>query len=118
MSMLKPFGSSSEAPAGGSDMQARMFAGALKALGLDPKVIEKLSNGLLHDIHTVSGMMPEVLARLEYVLRVTDAAPGSPHANAWGEYCEERRKELAGYEQRERDARNGGGSDAPAPGDA
>jgi len=98
-------------------MQARMFAGALKALGLDPKVIEKLSNGLLHDIHTVAGMMPEVLARLEYLLRVTDAAPGSDHANAWGEYCEDRRKELAG-EQRERDARNGSGGDAPSPGDA
>ena len=81
--------SKSDAPSGG----AHMFAAALKMLGVKPEDIQKLSTGLLQDLHIVAGVQAEILARLEFILKSTPSAEGSEHSTAWGEYLEERRKE-------------------------
>lgn len=118
--MFKPMGGAEGVSGGGM-----MFASALKMLGVDPAQIEGISKGLLFDLKdvaqqlkTVQGFQAEQLARQEFTLRTTEASPGSEHPNAWVEYVEWRRKELAGHDGTIGGPANGGGHSDPAPGDA
>lgn len=91
---------------------AHMFAAALKMLGLQPEVIEKLSHGLLVDLKRVAGLQEENLARQEFILRCMKAPEGIDAPDAWSAYLAVRRAEhdrqlvAAGY--------NGSGGNANA----
>jgi hypothetical protein len=88
-----------------------MFAGALKALGLDAKVIDSLSRGLLNDLQTVARLAPEMLARQEAILRALPARDPA-HASAWVDYLKDRSEEF----ERLGELYNPGGGSGHPPG--
>lgn len=96
--------------------QAMMFASAVKMMGLDPKAIEKIQNGLLVDLHVVASMAPEILARLEYLLKSSLPPEGTDFPTAWEAYLKERDlehgRQLALIASRRDSPANGAGSDS------
>lgn len=94
------FGRRADAPNG----QSLMFASALKMMGLDPAVVEKLSTGLLHDLTIIAKhvgpngrmdmLMVEILARQEYLMRCTPPMEGdTENLSSWEAYMKERQAE-------------------------
>lgn len=97
--------------------QARMFASAVKMIGLDPQVIEGISKGLLHDLKMVVGQQAELLARQEHMLRCTEALD-SKYPSAWEEYLERRRAEWQAAQLGGGHPNGTGGTDGGRSGDA
>lgn len=95
-----------DAPSGPS----LMLASALRMLGITPEEINQLSTGLLVNLRTVANTQPEILARLEFLLKCTLPPEGDAHATAWEAYLTERRKEYGDGEQRRLN-----GDSGPAP---
>lgn len=96
-----------------------MFASALKMMGLNPEIIEAISKGLLMDLKTVVGQQAEILARLEYTLKCSEALDPA-FSDAWLEYLETRRREWAAIHggisdgRSDRDAGDAGAGSGPA----
>lgn len=87
-----------------------MMASALKMMGLEPDVVEKISQGLLVNLTLVVQQQRETMDRLEWVLRTSAALDESRFPSAWDEYLTKK------AEAQNVSHHNGGGAEPPAIG--